>query len=277
MGKKHRGIVFSLAVAMVCALAAIGFASCSDGKAGNAVAGTGPVWIKTSETRYDESGGLLGSYVYELDSQGNIVKSTLTSQNEGIYATITEYSDFTPEGYPQTTVQTLEGGTAVQTNVDKTTYTIEDGHAVASKTAREGRFDTAESTFTYHANGRIESRIDRSDAGDLATLTTVTYDENGFPLQGRNEVTFGETGIPTIVEGTYEWSFGDGGIPTDCTVTLFNGNGSTIVTHYQIQCDDHGNIIQVISDQGIPISEYEYARVDNPSMAAWLFANCRAL
>jgi len=277
MDKKNRGIVFSLAVAMVCALAAIGFASCSDGKAGDAVAGAGPVWIKTGETHYDESGGLLGSYVYELDSQGNIVKITLTSPNEGIYVTTTEYSDFTPEGYPQTTVQTLEGGTAVQTNIDKTTYTLEDGHAVASKTEREGGIDTAESAFTYHANGRLESRTDRGDAGGLITLTTITYDENGFPLQGRNEATFGETGIPTVVEGIYEWSFGDGGIPTDCTVTLSNGNGSITVARYQIQCDDHGNIIQVISDQGETISEYEYARIDNPSMAAWLFANCHAL
>ena len=91
MGKKKRGIVFSLAVAMVCALAAIGFASCSDGKADDAVAGAGPVWIKTGETHYDESGGLLGSYVYELDSQGNIVKITLTRPNEGIYATISSF------------------------------------------------------------------------------------------------------------------------------------------------------------------------------------------
>lgn len=275
--ESRKAIALVLALTALCAAAIVGLGGCGKGgPGGGAESGLGPVWAQASRTTCDESRNVSDSVVFEYDSQGNLVKSVCRFENAGIYAITYEYSDFTPEGYPQTLVQTAEGGTAVQTSTSKTTYTMENGRATTARTVTEEGFTTMESTYTYHANGKIRSQTDRIDLGSQAVLNTTTYDENGLPLQQSVENSFSGSSGSTATKASYEWTFDTAGNPAGYTLTTSNSDGLASTTEYQVKCDDHGNIVRVLDAQGNTVSEIEYVQIDNPSTYVWLQANIRS-
>ena len=259
MGRFTKSIVLGLAIAALCAAAAIGLDGCGNGGAtGNAAAGSGPVWVVTSETQY-ENGEALSTRIYELDSRGSVVKSSYTNEDWGYV----EYSDFTPEGYAQ--VQTIFHPKR-DTEVRHSEITFEDGRAIAMEDEMFAH------TYTYYANGRLKSDTSAQEFPDGTTyIYSNYYDENGYPTR----YTMSTVDGPIEYEANCEWTFDSAGNPTGYTQTD-NGSGTlSAPVEYQIQCDENGNIARIYNKQGQVVVAYEYTRIDNPSMAAWVDANTK--
>ena len=263
-------LIAAAAVVVIAAVVGIGFATGLFG--GGGIFGGGPVYVITSSTYYDDAGIITNKNTAKLDDSGNVEKrisknydtrgeivSTLTyAYDRDEYGNLTKAKS-TREYYGDSTTAT----TKYDNDLDK------DHRVVKAEYDTERGSATIE--YEYHGNGAIKSRhTENPTPSGGKNVVDYEYDERGYPTSQRMQVF--ENGEKYYDSSTsYDWELDSKGNPVSCTIkskTTSDGETKTDSKTRIYKCDEHGNIVKAVNEEGNTIAEYTYEKVDNPSVAA---------
>lgn len=231
------------------AVLAVGLAGC--GGSGS----KGPVYLKTKQTYYDTSSGKVQSQMtWEYDSNGNKTKRvTVMSKNGSKVVVEDTYGGFDQDGYPATHSAT-DGS---ETHDSTYEYTKENG-----RVTKAAESNGSEVLYTYYDDGKVKTTKSTSSSG---ATTLYEYDESGYVIKSE-----GSGGSSGDSSRTMMWMKDDKGHPAEMVFNSASSDKSQVPVKYTVQCDDSGNIIRVYTALGKLYEGVEYAKVDSPSLAAWV-------
>ena len=269
----------------VCALAsslfmvsALSLAACG-GKAGDVVATSAsymaaedmatvdtPIWVALHEDiRFEPKENVenpvpasITKVNYDYDECGDVLKKTV--EGEG-YEDITSYS-YDKYGWETGFTLVLESGNSTDYTVKNT---LDDANRLVSTTNYEGTTE-----YSYDANGNVACYTLKNgdDKDDVSSQVVVIFNEDGTPQSVKS-------GTEAIQEFSYEYDEQGRASKSICTQYMLDGSGNkldagaTAITINYVY-DENGNVSrkEVETDYGTVVYEYEYMRVDRPSLGA---------
>lgn len=235
MKKVKSFTLMSLLLATVICLSACGFDSSSV---------KGPLYLIKHYSTYNSDGSEYEAYNFEYDEHGNTTRYTKKNADNSVDDCL--FSDFDANGYYSTV--TINGTPKQVENSIK--------NGLLSKSV-DSKGITKE--YDYYRNGKLKSCKSVFTNGNT---TIEKYDENGRLLLQSTE------GNNNSSSMEYKWETDSDGQVTGYTRTDTD-NGKTTTYHHTCKCDDYGNVINILNADGKVIYQFDYVKIDNPSIAAW--------
>ena len=267
--KRARGPIVAL-VAVLAAAAAITGVGFALGWFGG---DNGSVYVASKVVSYNTDGSVKSSTTHDRDEHGNTVE--LIESRSDDKGRLTEVNRWR---YKRDEYGNIEKQTLIEADDDRkivATYDIElDDKNRCVHTEPDGGGSYAYD-YEYHDNGVLKKETSFFDMGEGSRyVTEYEYDERGYVVESRM-LHLQNGNEDDDAQYTYEWEFDSKGNPKSCAVDVKktqNGKTETSSEMYTYECDEYGNILEVYRDDKL-VKEYEYVKVDDPSVAVRVTAS----
>ena len=255
-------LIAGAAIVVIAAVVGIGFAT---GLIGLPFGGGGPVYALVSSTNYDGSGIVVSETTYKLDDAGNVVKQVQNQQSAGVTFTYTyDYDEF---GHATKQKSTTKASGQTNSTSLELENTLDKQNRLVSGVG-EGDGSSSAIEYEYYDNGTVKSChcVLSSDGSDQEQVLDRTYDEKGLQTSFTLKVIMGGE-VVVEARNDFDWNLDSKGRPESVEVTQVS-SGTEWARTFDVECDDEGNIVALMDEDGNVVVEYTYEKIDKPSVGA---------
>ena len=248
----------------------------SDVAAGSNDVTSGPEYVLTRSVSYEHDGRAVASTEDTLDEHGNVVERIEKSAAAAVTHTFAYERD--ENGFCTSYSVTADGSAVGKPTV--TTFSYENQYDDEGRLIQSDR-NNQRDEYAYYPGGTLKMHqyadynAETGSPDNPLTSRKYEFTKEGLP-EHMEHISYDVSNCAELTD--YEWTYDAKGAPISCTRSnreedldgkVFD-SGTEVL---KVETDEAGNVVALRHEDGSLMSEYEYARVDNPSLAVRSFPN----